>query len=44
MVFFLHMILMDSETGTAMTLGRTSIVGPDRTEPLSRAPLELVVR
>ena len=44
MVFFLHMILMDSETGTAMTLGRTSIVGDQGAEVLSRAPLELVVR
>lgn len=44
MVFFLHMILMDSETGTAMTLGRTSIVGERGPEPLSAAPLELVVR
>ncbi len=44
MVFFLHMILMDSATGTAMTLGRTSIVGEGSAEPLSRAPLELVVR
>jgi Xaa-Pro dipeptidase len=44
MVFFLHMILMDSGTGTAMTLGRTSLVGEGGAEPLSRAPLELVVR
>lgn len=43
MVFFLHMILMDSDTGTAMTLGRTSIVGESGAEPLSSAPLELVV-
>ena len=26
MVFFLHMILMDSEAGLAMTLGRTSLI------------------
>jgi Xaa-Pro dipeptidase len=44
MVFFLHMIVMDSAAGTAMTLGRTSIVGERGAEPLSRAPLELVVR
>jgi Xaa-Pro dipeptidase len=44
MVFFLHMIVMDSTSGTAMTLGRTSIVGERGAEPLSRAPLELVVR
>ncbi len=35
MVMFLHMILMDSETGTAMCLGRTSIVTGGAPEPLS---------
>jgi Xaa-Pro dipeptidase len=44
MVFFLHMILMDSDSGTAMCLGRTSIVGEAGPEVLSKAPLELVVR
>ncbi len=44
MVFFLHMILMDSEAGQAMTLGRTSIVSKKGAEPLSKAPLDLVVR
>jgi Xaa-Pro dipeptidase len=44
MVFFLHMIVMDSASGTAMTLGRTSIVGERGAEPLSKAPLELVIR
>ncbi len=44
MVFFLHMILMDSESGAAMTLGRTSLVTQGGSEPLSRMPLELVVR
>lgn len=43
MVFFLHMILMDSDNGTAMCLGRTSLVGADGAEPLSQAPLKLVV-
>lgn len=43
MVFFLHMILMDSDSGHAMTLGRTSIVGPAGPQPLSRHPLELIV-
>ena len=42
MVFFLHMILMDSEAGTAMCLGRTSIIGEGASEVLSRLPLELV--
>jgi Xaa-Pro dipeptidase len=42
MVFFLHMIMMDSETGTAMTLGRTSLVTEAAAEPLGRMPLGLV--
>ncbi len=44
MVFFLHMILMDSDNGTAMTLGRTSLVGERGAEVLSSAPLELILR
>jgi len=44
MVFFLHMILMDSEAGQAMCLGRTSIVGEGAAEVLSKASLDLVVR
>ncbi|MEM1344461.1 MAG: Xaa-Pro peptidase family protein [Pseudomonadota bacterium] len=42
MVFFLHMILMDSDTGAAMSLGRTSLVGETGAEPLSQMPLSLV--
>ncbi|SOH94186.1 Xaa-Pro dipeptidase [Monaibacterium marinum] len=44
MVFFLHMILMDSETGTAMTLGRTSLTTAEGAQPLSRLPLEMFVK
>ena len=44
MVFFLHMILMDSDSGAAMTLGRTSLIGEAGAEPLSRHPLEMLVR
>jgi Xaa-Pro dipeptidase len=44
MVFFLHMILMDSATGAAMTLGRTSLVTEGEPEPLSRLPLDLPLR
>jgi len=44
MVFFLHMILMDSETGTAMTLGRTSLVTGTGADPLGAMPIEMVVR
>ena len=41
MVIFCHMILFDSERGLAMTLGRTSLIGEDGPEPLSKAPLML---
>jgi Xaa-Pro dipeptidase len=44
MVFFLHMILMDSLSGQAMCLGRTSIIGSDKPEILSKASLDLVIR
>ncbi|MCS6778167.1 MAG: Xaa-Pro peptidase family protein [Geminicoccaceae bacterium] len=44
MVFFLHMILANSETGRAMTLGRTAIVTEGAPEILSRLPLEAAVR
>ena len=44
MVFFLHMILMDSDSGTAMTLGRTSLVTSGGAEVLSRLPLDLITR
>ena len=36
MVLFAHMILMDSETTTAMCLGRTCLTTEDAAEPLSR--------
>ena len=35
-VFFLHMILMDSDAGLAMTLGHSVLVTPDGCERLSR--------
>jgi len=44
MVLFAHMIIMDSETGTAMCLGRTSLVTDGGPEPLSRLPLDLDVK
>ncbi len=44
MVFFLHMILMDSDTGKAMTLGRTSVVTDQGADVLSKAPLDLVTK
>lgn len=44
MVFFLHMILMDSERGIAMCPGQTAIVTETGAEVLSKRPLDLVVR
>lgn len=44
MVFFLHMILMDSETGAAMTLGRSSLITETGSEPLSTLSLDLPQR
>ena len=42
MTFFLHMILMDSETGAAQCLGRTSLVTASGCESLSRSTLDLI--
>ena len=42
-VFFLHMILMDSEAGEAMTLGHSVLVKADGIERLSRHGLELIL-
>jgi Xaa-Pro dipeptidase len=44
MVFFMHMILFDASAGIAMTLGRTSLLTALGAEPLSKAPLELIVK
>jgi len=44
MVFFLHMILMDSDSNHAMCFGHTVAVTETGCEPLSRRPLDLVVR
>lgn len=42
-VFFLHMILMDSDSGDAMTLGHSVLVKEDGIERLSRHPLNMIV-
>ncbi|MBN8630373.1 MAG: aminopeptidase P family protein [Rhodobacterales bacterium] len=42
-VFFLHMILMDSAAGEAMTLGHSVLVKPDGIERLSRHGLDLIL-
>ena len=44
MVYFLHMILMDSDADLAMSLGETVFVTDGAPERLSRLPLELVTR
>jgi len=44
MVFFLHMILMDSDSGNAMCFGHTVVVTDSGCKRLSRHPLDLVVR
>jgi Xaa-Pro dipeptidase len=41
-VFFLHMVLMDSEAGLAMTLGHSVLVTDTGVERLSRSPLDLI--
>ena len=40
-VYFLHMILMDSESQTALCLGRTYLVGDQGAEPLNAPDLDL---
>lgn len=42
-VFFLHMILVNSDTGRAMTLGQTVLVTTTGCESLSRSSLQLIV-
>ncbi len=43
MIFFIHIILANSDTRRAMTLGQTVRVTESGSERLSRVPLELVV-
>ena len=44
MVFFAHMILMNSDAGAAFCLGRTYIIGEKAAEPVSQAPLDMIIR
>ncbi|MEQ1943282.1 Xaa-Pro peptidase family protein [Mesorhizobium sp. VNQ89] len=44
MTLFAHMIIMDSETETAMTLGRTYLTTESEPKPLSRHDLDLIVQ
>jgi Xaa-Pro dipeptidase len=43
MVFFLHCIVVDSERGVAMSMGRTCLVTVAGRESLSTRPLDLIV-
>ncbi|AJY45997.1 M24 family metallopeptidase [Martelella endophytica] len=44
MSLFVHIIIMDSDSGTAMTLGRTYLTGEDEPRPLSRLGLDLYTK
>ncbi len=44
MTLFAHMIVMDSDSETAMTLGRTYLTTDTKPRPLSRHDLDLIVR
>ncbi len=44
MSLFLHMIIMDSESDTAMTLGQTYLTTEDGPSPLSTHSLDLIVQ
>lgn len=43
-VFFLHMILMDSDAGLAMTMGHSVLVTETGVERLSRHGLDMLIR
>src|SRR5579883_820292 len=43
-VYFAHMILMDSDSETALCLGRTYLIGPTGAAPLNAPDLDLVVK
>lgn len=42
MSLFVHMIIMDSDSGTAMTLGQTYLTTDDEPKALSRHPLDFI--
>jgi Xaa-Pro dipeptidase len=42
MVFFIHMILLNSRTGLSMSLGETSVITSRGSEPVTHAPRELI--
>ena len=44
MTLFVHMIIMDSDSGAAMTLGHTYLTTEEAPQPLSRHDLDLIQR
>ena len=42
MSLFVHTIILDSDTGTAMTLGQTYLTTTDTPKPLSRYGLDFL--
>ena len=44
MILFSHMVVMDSDSGVAMCVGRTYLTTAGAPEPLSAAPLDLPIR
>ena len=44
MVFFLHMIIFDDDTGLAAAPGRTSLLNEHGAEVLSKAPIDFIVK
>ncbi len=44
MVIFTHMIIADSESETAMTIGQSYITGKSGPEDLSQHDIDLIVR
>ena len=42
MVFFLHMILLDDQTGLSMCIGETAIVTHGACEPVNRIPRKII--
>ncbi len=42
MSLFVHMIIMDSDSGTAMTLGQTYLTTEGAPKPLSRYGLDVI--
>ena len=44
MVFFMHMILMDSENQLAMNLGESYLVTDSRNQRMGKKKLDLVIK